>query len=128
MSMQDVLATPESASEAKQRIATVWSTVYDPALPLKATAGAVASRLTVTVSDDEPPVDVAEQVKLAEATSEVTDDETHAGDVTGVSASLTFHDTVTSDVYQPLSPRVPATSGVITGAVLSSGAFGISVT
>ena len=85
-----------------------------------AISGGVASRLMVTLPEALPPADVAAQVKEVPAVSAVS--------VTGSqpvvdwiveSGSTTFQEMVTSEVYQPLLPKVPVTTGVITGGVVS---------
>ena len=81
--------------------------------------GAVASRLTVTLSDAVPPADVAEHVNVVPAVSAVTVVEPQPEGLRVDSGSVTFQDTPTSKVYQPLLPCVPVTVRVMTGGVVS---------
>jgi hypothetical protein len=117
------LTTPERLSA--QENATVTSPWYQPfafglVVAVALMVGAVASRLIVTFSLLLPPALVAEQVSVTPAVSLLT--------VTGSqplwllmadSLSTTLQLTLTPLTYQPLAPSVPATVGVMTGAVLS---------
>ena len=85
--------------------------------------GALASRLIVTDSVLDPPALVAVQVKVTPVVSELTVPPLQPADLelTVDSGSVTSKLTFTLLVYQPLSPSVPTTDGVITGAVVSVG-------
>lgn len=74
-------------------------------------AGAVASRFTVTGTVVVPPMLVVEQVMVWPAVSTVTVTGAQVAGRATESGSLTVNVTLTSLTYQPLSPRVPVTSG-----------------
>ena len=90
--------------------------------------GLVASRLMVTELELVPPALVAEQVRVVPAVSVVIVVEPQPVlEEIAESGSDTVQLTVTSLTYQPLLPRVPATFGVMLGAVVSAGAFTTNV-
>src|SRR5437762_1426530 len=92
-------------------------------LTLGARVGAVASRLIVTGWLFAPPALVAVHVKVMLFVSLVTVVVSQpVCELIVDSASTTLQLTVTSLVYQPLLPRVPATLGVMIGAVVSEAA------
>ena len=122
-----MVSRPDSASLELKVTAT--SALFHPLalargkrVPLM--VGAVASRLMVTLAEAMPPAEVAEQVKVTPAVSEVTFWFPQPVVVTADSASVTAQDTVTSDTYQPLLPSVPLTVGVTMGGVESAGGRG----
>src|SRR3954466_16003638 len=74
----------------------------------------------VTEDDAMPPPEVALQVKVTPAVSDVTEPPSQSEPVTGESASETSQLTETSDVYQPPVPCVPLTTARIAGGERSS--------
>jgi hypothetical protein len=91
--------------------------------------GAVASRLIVTESVEVPPVLVAVHVNVTPVVSLVTEfvaSQSTDLDVIAESGSLTLNVTVTSLLYQPLSPSVPVMVWVMTGGVASDGGAGFT--
>ncbi|MGH9458109.1 MAG: hypothetical protein ACRD2J_10790, partial [Thermoanaerobaculia bacterium] len=87
-----------------------------------AMVGAPESRLIVTLRVVVPPCEVAVQVKVVPFVSVVTADGSQPElPVRSVSTSWTVHDRSTVPArYQPLSPSLPVTTGVITGPVTSA--------
>src|SRR5262245_8700618 len=84
--------------------------------PPKVANGGFVSFLTVIVSVEVPPSEVAVQVSCTPAVSSVTVVEEHPfDDVTADSSSMTDHCTCTLLRYQVLFPRVPMSPGTITG-------------
>src|SRR5262245_48479472 len=83
-------------------------------------AGAVASRLIVTVIEFAPPELEAEHVTSIAAVSLVIDVVPQPALVVTVdSASVTLQSTATSPTYQPLFPSMPTVDDAITGGVVS---------
>jgi hypothetical protein len=78
---------------------------------------------------DVPPALVAVQVSVVAGVSVVMDVGSQPlEELIGDSSSTTVQVTVTSLVYHPLSPSVPAIAGVIAGAVESVGVAAITFT
>jgi len=98
---QPATAIPEVASPALGLAVALPLSGTGLGETVGARAGAVASRLRVTLFESVPPSLVAWQVKLTPAVSLLT---------------------VTFEVYQPLLPKVPLMLGVMTGAVVSASA------
>ena len=116
------VATPERASLVSQPAAGTEPSVYvaPSATPVTLTLGGVASRLMVTLAEFVPPALVTSQVRVVPAVSlSMVVKSQPLVEVMANSLSMTVQLTVTSLVYQPLSPSVPLTLGVITGGVLS---------
>ena len=117
------VSIPESTSAAF--VVTVTLSLYQPAtlglvVAVGLSVGAVASRLIVTDWEAVPPPLVAEQVTIVPVVSTDTVVEPQLVVLETVDCpSETVQVTVTLEVYQPLLPSVPWTSGVMTGGVVS---------
>ena len=68
-----------------------------------------------------PPLLVAEQLTVVPGLSVLRLVGAHAVEMMAESGSVTIQDTVTSEVYHPLSPKVPRMYGVTVGGVSSAG-------
>jgi hypothetical protein len=114
-------ARPDAASAAVQGIDTLVACQLVSALP-HCSVGAAVSRMIVTAWVEVPPPLVAvqmyvmplESVSVLLVVLSQPEDELIAE-----SGSLTVQLTVTSPVYQPLSPTFPVMLGVMTGGVWS---------
>src|SRR5688572_21244680 len=83
--------------------------------------GAASSIMIVTVSESVPPPDVAVHVSVVPAVSAVSVVALQPeAEEMALPASVTDHDTVTSETYQPPPPSVPDTEGTIVGGVAST--------
>ena len=88
---------------------------------MAAATGRVASRLMVTLSEVVPPPLVAVQVKVWPVVSDVMEAESQPlVELIPDSVSVTFHDRLTSLLYQSLLPSVPLTIGATMGGVMSA--------
>ena len=121
--MQETI--PDIASEHAKE--TVTAALFQPSafgagVALPPIVGAVASLFMVTDWELDPPALVAAHVSVVPAVLVLIVVGTQPlEDVIADSASVTVQLTVTSLVYHPLFPRVPATFGVIIGEVVSRG-------
>jgi hypothetical protein len=112
-------SAPEVASDTPALTRAPTTPSSNVGATAQLTTGRVPSRLTTVEAVVVPPPEVALQVKVTPAVSSVTEAGAQSA-VTAESGSLTLQETDTSDVYQPLEPRVPLTTARTTGGVRSS--------
>ncbi len=89
-------------------------------MPAGVTPATGVARLIVTDCVAVPPPLVAVQVNVVPAVSAVTLLAAHGADVIADSLSVTVQATETLPVYQPSAPRLPVTTEVMTGGVVST--------